>query len=62
MNLNQACPTRSLKTSLFKLRPEWEKALPLLESAANGFKLNKAYPLAKEAYEKIAQAQERLGR
>lgn len=54
---------RSIKTNVLagRLKPDWEKALPKLERAVTGFKLAKRHESAREVYEKIAQAQERLG-
>ena len=44
-----------------RLKPDWDKALPLLEKAATTFKLHKDWERAADAFAKASQAQERLG-
>jgi len=52
---------KAVAPGLFRLKPHWEKAIPLYEEAANHYRTCKAYRKAKLAFEKAAEGQERVG-
>ena len=58
-----SCCACRIKPGVLSLRvkPDWEKALPLLEKAAATFKMHKDYEQAATAFEKASLAQERTG-